>query len=53
VAKSLKEQLVEQAERLEKTRKLKESLAKVESNIRAAAEAGKINRSVKSGQPSK
>jgi len=51
MAKSLKERLVEQAEKLEKTRRLKEALARVEESLRIASEAGKVNRGIKAQLP--
>jgi hypothetical protein len=53
MAKSLKERLIEQAEKLEKTRRLKEALARVEESLRFASEAGKVNRGIKSQLPPK
>jgi len=50
MAKSLKERLIEQAGKLEKTRRLKGSLATMEKQIKATAEVAAAARAIKAGQ---
>ena len=53
MAKSFKERLQEQTEKLDKTRRLKDSLARVEEQIKRSSEIATVNRALKGSQPPK